>query len=642
MKFFSIFLLLFLFWDCQTTTKDPKEDEIGEESKNGSMVGELNLSPFLTEFRQKRIQEFQWRSELSFQEYVNIQSFLNDPGEIERIQKKILGEEPTPSYANYLYIQKIAGFEIQNKRYNEAIKIWEKYLKFFPKKSEDILKIIAILKEPEPPLTIEEIGTDFLNKSFYPVPEMTGTKVFISGLDLPEGKGGMDIYESKLEGETWGSPRPLAAINSNDDETVSGISMDGTELFITGRYKSSYGVEDIFASFLTEKGWTNVRHFRQPINTEYFDFDASKTPDGKGILFVSDRPGGYFDYHAKGEYYSGNTNGNSDIYVSFREESGAYATPINLGPIINTPGSERTPYLHSDGKTLYFSSNGLNGLGEFDIYKSVRLDDTWQNWTEPVHLGKQINGPFSDLSFKITAQPSLSFLSREEKPNQSKIFSLSSLPKKAKPEVEVQYFQGIVTDEYNNPIQAEIEWQDLDTGKIIGKLNSRPVTGEFFMSLPSGSEYAFYARKKGYVNLSLALNLKNGQVDPIRTQDFRLVSIGSAINNGWEVALNNVYFEVGKDSLVSKSSYELERVVQILKDNPDLQIEIRAFVTSNKQEEQNLDLSTQRAEAIKKALVKMEIAPNRILVKGYGSSSSTNPDEKEKANRVAYRILLEP
>jgi outer membrane protein OmpA-like peptidoglycan-associated protein len=636
-KICFLFVVLLLY-SCFTTKDEIREEEIGIESNDKSLVGELNLNPKLTKFREKRILEYKWRLDLSQEDYQKINLF-ETPIQIKSyLENEFQDSKIYQTYLNFLLVQKLAHFELSKKNYTEAALIWDQYIKYFPDKKNEIQNIITILKESEPNIFLKDLSEELgMNKSILPVPDMNGESIYFSSLGYLEGKGGLDIFESKFEGGLWSNVKALTSLNSTDDEMVSGVSVDGTELLITGRYKSTYGEEDIFASILTDKGWTNVRHFRQPINTEYYDFDAYKTSDGKAILFVSDRPGGYFDHQKKGEYSAGSYNGNTDIYISFKEESGAYGTPINLGPIINTPGSERTPFLHPDGKTLYYSTNGLDGFGDFDLYKTERLDDSWQNWTEPLHLGKQLNSFGPDYGFKMSILNENAFFSREFSGNGT-IYQVNPLPKRAKSNSEFQIIQGTVADENKIWLQADIEWHDLETGEVLGKLSSKPNSGDYFIVFPTGREIAYYAKKKGFVNLSLSINLKTEKPKAVKNQDFNLISIGNAMGLGYEVALNNVFFETAKENLVEKSYYELDRIFQMMNDYPEIKIEFISYVVTNKTESQNIELSERRAEAMKSYFLKKGIQSKRIRTKGLGSNLS---DIKEKANRSAYKLYFE-
>ena len=620
----------------------PQKPNQVNQSQTESNV-DMNMSLRSMKLIDMKKKEFIWRNELLVTEYLEIQEIEKSQEAIEKILKS---QESNflSSYRNYLLVQKLVALEINNRRYSEAAKIWEKYEKYFPTKDKEIREIIKILLEPEGSVFVTDLGKEInLGSAINPVIEASGKKLFFTGIGFPEGKGGEDIFESSMDDTVWSSRKPLSLLNTPANESVSSVSIDGTELLITGNYSSSYGNGDIFASFLTDKGWTNVRHYRQPINTEHFEGDGIKTPDGKALIFSSDRPDGLFEYHKKGDYFAGSYDGNTDLYISFRQDSGSYGSPINLGPIINSPGSERFPFLHSDNKTLYFSTNGLNGFGSMDLYKSVRLDDTWSNWSEPVHLGKFINTPNTDLNFQITAHAEKGFISFDSiSSNQNRILMISPLPKRAKPEGLISVVRGVIFDEYDAPIQTEIEWVDLDDNELQGKISSRPLNGEYFLPIQVGKEYIVYPKKKNYIHTSFLINLKNEKASLDKSLDIKMTSIVFAISSGVEFNLASIQYENEKDVLLEKSFVELDRLSQMLIENPDIKIEIISHYSSSKPESYNLDLSNRRAIKVVNYLISKNINSSRIKPKGMGSSKpivpNINDENRNKNKRTTYII----
>jgi hypothetical protein len=156
------------------------------------------------------------------------------------------------------------------------------------------------------------------------------------------------------------------------------------------------------------------------------------------------------------------------IYIAFKTDSG-WIKPVNLGNIINTPGAERKPFLHPDGKTLYFSSNGHPGLGRQDLYTSKRLDpDDWTKWSKPVNLGKEINSPASEKGAIVSTEGSLAFFASADRRlnfGGSDIYTMQ-IPDKLRPEA-VTSISGKVTTTNGYPLEAEIVWEDLETGKSL-------------------------------------------------------------------------------------------------------------------------------------------------------------------------------
>lgn len=623
-------IVLLYFTQCSTSP----------ETDNASFDIPAEVSPEFIPYMEKWKKEFHWRSSLTEQDMKNFQKMKESPEEIENIKNTVLGKNPFASFKNFFIIQKIAGFEIRRKNFAGAAKIWEDYKKFFPNKAEEISEIIKSLKSPEGNITVADVG-DAVNSgpAYNPSPELSGKRLFFTANSAKDGKGGEDVfYAEYIEGK-WSRRTAISSLNTSGHEAVLGVSPDGNELMVFGNYPGSLGKGDIFYSILTEDGWSPPKSYGMPINSPYFESDAFKTADGQALLFSSDRPNEYSEQVMKGTYYNASYWGNTDLYISFRQQDGTYGRPKNLGPMINSPGAERTPFMHPDGKTLYFSSNGYPGFGGLDLYKSVRLDDTWTKWSKPVHLGKTLNTTSDDWGFQLTASSDKGFIAGEG----SRIYMVTPLPPAAKPDNQVVAISGTITDEKGDPIVADIEWEDRLTGTALGKLQSRANTGEFFITLPLGSVYGYYARKPGYLNESQTIDLRKVKSYTESSINIKLFTVESAKEKGIEITINNVSFGPDSDRLDTSSYPELKRLADILSSEKSLKLEVQGHTSTGKPEDFNIDLSSRRAASVVNYLKELGISPERLISKGYGSSKpvAPNTDEanRQKNRRVSFRIL---
>ena len=396
----------------------------------------------------------------------------------------------------------------------------------------------------------------------------------------------------------------------------------------------------------TVRGWSEVNHYKSPINGFYFDADAMKTADGKAIIFTSDRPGCIGQYHEKGKFYYGHTWGNIDIYISVKTDSG-WSDAINLGETINTPYCEYTPFLHPDGKTLYFSSDGHYGLGNLDVFKATRLNDSsWTEWSEPVNLGKEINSPNSDWGYKIATSGELAFFSIYDKPDgfgMSDIYSIE-LPKKAKPNLVIT-IAGKITDPDGNPLEAEIKWNDLTLMKEAGEAKSDPQTGEYFIVLPAGHEYSYNAEKEGYFGKSEHVDLTNKEGFERYSLDiilYPIIDLVTTEKNSPTVEII-VFFDLDKWGLQEKSTPDLNRLVKLLGKHQELKIEIQGHTDNIGTKEYNKILSQKRARSILNYLVGAGIKKERLISKGFGETHPVKTNEteegREKNRRVEIKFL---
>jgi outer membrane protein OmpA-like peptidoglycan-associated protein len=354
--------------------------------------------------------------------------------------------------------------------------------------------------------------------------------------------------------------------------------------------------------------------------------------------------GGTSPYVPKDTKYHGSTWGNTDIYVSEKTDKG-WSEPINLGTTINTPFAERKPFLHPDGKTLYFSSEGHTSIGRLDVYMATRLNETsWTDWSEPKNLGKNINTGYDDWGYKISTDGTTAYYAAQnnESGNQNLDIYSVPLPQQAKPE-EVFIISGKVTDEKETPLEADLTWEDVTSGKLIGKLKSNPITGEYFIAVPFGKKIGYFASKEGYYETSnfIDLSTKN-KTEKIR-QDIVLVSIKKMIEEGQSVRLNNIFFDYDKFDLKEESFPELDRLLRFLNENKGVKVQIAAHTDDQGSDPYNQRLSENRAKAVLDYLVTKGIDKNRLKSVGFGEkqpiASNENEEGRAQNRRVEFKFI---
>lgn len=558
--------------------------------------------------------------------------------------EKVLARGGNHPYVAWVMVQKLAGFRMAHGDYAGAIAIWQKYSNYFPFRQMEVAQLIGLLARGDRANVQSVPGINSTANDYLPIPELSGRRMYFTAFDRPGGKGKEDIWKTEQGDAGWTAPVIVKELCTSQSESPDGLSPDGTILSVFGNYDGAYGNGDIFESRLGSDGWSSLRHLPAPINSNYFESDSFYTADGNALIFSSDRPGGYFTYRPVTELKGGFLMGNTDLYVAFRKPDGTWSTPRNLGPYLNTPGAERTPFLYADGKTLYFSSDGYNGFGRSDVYKSVRLDDTWLHWSTPENLGPLVNGAGQDWGFRLTAASDRGYFSGElpGTVGGQDIFEITPLPPAIRPASIVVAVRGTVRDDMSVPLESQIEWQDLATGQSLGIMSSKPVSGEFFIALPAGREYAYFARKPGYFPVSQRVDLRNTQSYFEKTVDIRLVSIASAQAKNVEIVLNNIFFESGSATLNPRSFSELDRLAVILKQNPNLRVEIQGHTDDVGQPAANLELSANRARSVLQYLVQVGISRQRLDSKGFGSTKpvapNTTEEDRQKNRRVSFTL----
>lgn len=542
----------------------------------------------------------------------------------------------------YLALQRIADNYINKFEFDSAAQLYRKFLPLYPDFNK-LQKTINILEAPLQNLEIKNLGPNINTKAgeWDPNPTPDGKYLYFSTNRTKDSYGGHDVFVSKFIDGKWQKAFNIGPkVNGPNNETIDNISADGNTVCLSGTFDGTFGKFDIYLVNRTKEGWGPLEHLPYPINTKYHDEGACITSDGKALLFTSDRPGGVGPYVPNGYFYHGTQNGNMDIYVCLKTDSG-WSKPINIGKTVNTPYAERSPFLHPDGKTLYFSSDGHAGLGRMDVFKTVRLrDDSWTEWSEPVNLGKEINTSMDDWGYKVAVGGDSAFFARQSPQGYGDwdIYTVE-LPDSARPRPVVT-IMGKVTDMNGNPLSAKLKWENLGNGMPLGTLHSNPKDGSYIILLPTGKNIGYYAEKEGYYSASDNIDLTDVHVNKTIKQDIQLVSIEEMTSQSVNVTLKNIFFDFDKFDLKPASYPELNRLVKLLKKKDKLKIRIEGHTDIVGSESYNLILSRKRAKAVKSYLVQHGISSRRIKVKGFGASKPISDNKTEEGKAKNRRVEI--
>lgn len=546
-----------------------------------------------------------------------------------------------PEEDAFVAVQRVAEPYIQYGQWEKAADIFEAYRPLFKTMDRRFEKIISLLEAPEEGLVVTNLGSGINTGAgeYMPTPTADGEHMYFTADERTGGYGGEDIFVSDLQNGMWQKAANLGkSINTGSHEGMESVTADGNRIILFGNYDESFGGGDIFYTDKTAYGWGDIQHFLKPVNSKYFDVGGSVTSDGKAILFATDRPGCFGDFHKKREPFHGNYWGNTDIYVCLLTEEGL-SEPINLGATINTPYTEYSPFLHPDGKTLYFSSDGQYGLGRLDVFKAVRLkENSWIEWSEPINLGKEINTADEDWGYKVATSGNIAYFSARGKSSgygRDDIYSIT-LPDTALPE-PVATISGKVTDDSGNELEAAIKWEDLSTGENVGQLKSNPQDGSYFIPLPLGKNYGYYAEKEGYYPTSNNIDLRN-ETDSLNITENIVLRKDTII-------VRNVFFDFDKSELWPESFPELNRLAKFLQKYPDKKVEISGHTCSIGTEAYNLDLSNRRAKSVINYLISVGCDGAKLMPKGYGESTPIASNETEEGRaqnrRVEFHFLMQ-
>lgn len=433
----------------------------------------------------------------------------------------------------------------------------------------------------------------------------------------------------------WGILRDVPDINtSRTNEGAQALSPDGLWMFFTicGR-QDSKGSCDIYFSRRTSTGWTAPRNIGEPVNSAAWESQPCLSADGQTLYFISSRGGG---------------KGGHDIWKakikSFREDGfPVFDTVENLGSNINTSGDEASPFIHPDNKTLYFSSTGWEGMGGMDIFVSRRENDTTE-WQTPVNIGYPINTTQDEIGLVISTAGNTGYYSsaiRQANGTLKKELLCFDIPVQHRPKL-VSYLTGKVYDiESKNPLSAKLELLDLLTGKKVTLSESRPSDGSFLLNLPAGRNYALISSKDKYLYHSETFALEGSEE---KGGAVYLDMPMTPIKVGAKITLKNVFFEFNSTELKPESVIELTKLVLLMKENPNVKVEIGGHTDNVGTEAYNANLSMARAKSTMSFLVSKGIDAKRLKANGYGSKQpicDNSTDEGRAMNRRIEAKIVE-
>jgi outer membrane protein OmpA-like peptidoglycan-associated protein len=433
-----------------------------------------------------------------------------------------------------------------------------------------------------------------------------------------------DFYESDKVNGVWSKSRSLPGnINTNQNEGAQNISQDGQWLIFTGcNFPDGHGSCDLYISYLTTDGWSTPENLGDSINTEFWESAPSLSPDKRDLYFASRQPDGY---------------GGSDIYVSHRLLNGQWSSPENLGPTINTIGDEGTPFIHADNQTLYFTSNGHPGYGGDDLFVTRKGPDG--TWGKPENLGYPINTIENEGSLVIAADGRTAYYASDRADSRGGLDLYTfELRQDIRP-AQTFWVKGKVFDSATRKgLPSSVILTDLSTRQVISNLQTDE-TGNYLITLPKGKDYAFNVNRKGYLFFSENFSLSRQQNDTVYHVDIPLQPLAANAL----LVLKNIFFDPNKYDLKPESDAELAEVVQLMKDNPTLKIQINGHTDNSGKTVDNIRLSEDRARAVTAYLVSKGIAPARLSSKGWGDTQPVadngSPEGRAKNRRTELKVI---
>lgn len=413
--------------------------------------------------------------------------------------------------------------------------------------------------------------------------------------------------------------------NKAENEGAATLTIDNNHLYYTVCIRdpnTKYLNCDLYHSYYYKGYWSDIESLGDHINNpDTWESQPSVTSDGQTIFFASNRPGGIGGY---------------DIYKINKMEDGSWSKPENLGSPINTTGNEKSPFIHTDSQTLYFSSEGHKGLGGYDIFYSRH--DQNGNWMTPKNIGYPINGFDDDLGFFVSTDGYYGYYASNRFDENNK-WNLYSFPlyEEARPQ-KVLFIKGQVEVENNKePIRARVQLKNMKN-KTIKEIQVDTITGKYVAAVLFKEDQVLTVKKEGYVYSSRYLSMEDTTLKQPKTLNLEV----KEIQVGQEYEIKDINFATNSFDLNIDAKKIVDEFYEFLSENENIEVEIQGHTDNVGKEGDNLMLSHKRARSVYQYLIEQGIDLKRLSYQGFGESkpiaSNENWSGRAKNRRTVFVI----
>ncbi len=516
-----------------------------------------------------------------------------------------------PSDRAFLAFKKMNQAFLWKRTWKKSVDVLHFGAPLFPKKEVWFADMLTILEAPDLDIQPVNLGNEINSpgNEYVPVPSADGQKLYFGATGRDENPfPGEDILVSTRTEKGWGKPEIVKNLSLPGNQDPLFLSPDGNQMVIFNSGKANETTR-------TATGWSEPK----PLNI----------PGLANFSWV-----GVVQYSANKlvAIFEAKKSENVDFYVVKKDEKGIWGKPEPLA-MLNTLENERSPFLHFDNETMYFSSEGHAGLGNLDVFKTKRLDDTWLNWSKPENLGKEVNTPGEDWSYVISTDGKTAYFAQKNENDNSDLYMIA-LPDSMRPE-QVRLVSVEVVDAAGKPISGEIQLINNQTNVILGRFVASEGNQFTTITLPDNANYSVVFEKEGYFPASKSVPPPVGnQVTEVRLQVFQM-KLGHG--KGSEL---QVFFDYDKADLKSESLPELQRVAVFLK-KKNQKIRLVGYTDDSGTEEYNRQLSARRAEAVRQEFIKMGLLAENMEAVGRGEENPLDTGQTEEAKAINRRVEVE-
>jgi len=432
------------------------------------------------------------------------------------------------------------------------------------------------------------------------------------------------VSSRKVKGKFQEGQALTYPFNMESNEGGSSITIDNKVLYYTKCIRNKKGYNNCDIYFVNRKGnyWSDVQKFSDKISkSDSWESQPTVSSDGKTIIFASDRAGGY---------------GNIDLY-EINLEDGKWSSPKNLGSTINSNEHEKSPYLHTDGKTLFFASTNFPSIGGFDIFYSRK--DSLGSWQTPVNIGYPINTVADEISLFVSTDGNAAYFASNQLEGVGgwDIYSFP-LHDGAKPE-RVLFLKGELLDENGQVLEdVELEIKNINTNEItIVKVEAGTYVSS--LTLAKDDDVLITVKKEGFAFNSTYVSANDTSFSSPKNLNIALESL----ENGKSFNLSNIYFETNSYQINLVAQDVLLEFTAYLKVNRNMVIEINGFTDDIGNDSANQLLSENRAKAVYELIIANGITRDRLLFNGYGElfpvADNTTKKGRSRNRRTEFRIV---
>jgi len=520
-----------------------------------------------------------------------------------------------PSVRAYAAFEKMLKHYMDTRNWKEASAILHAAQPLFPAKKSWFDEVTPIMDAPEEGIATNEVSRSVNEEGseYIPVPSTDGKTLYFCATNHEDNVGGEDVFVSVKADSGWSKPHVIRELSKSGHQAPLSLSADGNKMLLYDGGKPFQSVRQ------TDGKWATP--VKLDINMDRFSW--------VGLVQVAAN-----DQVMVFEAYRENTS-NKDLFIALRQPDGNWGEIMPLDSL-NTDVDDRSPFLHADMKTLYFSSAGRPGLGGMDVFKTQRLDDTWLNWSKPENIGKELNTMADDWSYKISADGQIAWFSTQGRDKKQDIF-FAGLPLSARPE-SVKIVELTLTDDQGKPFTGSVLLENPANGKTEGTFRANPSGGVTVITVPNDKPYNIRLVQPGYFPVSIPVPVTApGQPLTVKTT-IKPVNLDKMVSSGQAVALN-LFFDYDKSDLKSESLPELRTVAEVASKN-NYKINLKGYTDNAGIPAYNQTLSQQRAEAARQSLIEMGIKPERITASGLGENNpiATNDTDAGRAKNRRVEV----